>query len=173
MRVRAAWKGFTLVALMNKYADERPLANIRRELGESLTESFDSIAWFNTKNFYIIGMKRDFDVGTAQLNGLIDVTPGELPRDKRGIGGEETSMTTATAEVTERENLMRVIERLSDRAILQVRGYAERVHEEEIEELEEQEDIAYIDALPREEYENAVPEEVIITDYKAKYGTLD
>jgi hypothetical protein len=38
--------------------------------------------------------------------------------------------------------------------------------------LEEQEDIAGIEALPREEYENAVSEEAIIADYEAKYGWI-
>jgi hypothetical protein len=46
-------------------------------------------------------------------------------------------MTTATAEVisTERENLMHVIEQLSDKAILRVREYAERVREEDLESI--------------------------------------
>jgi hypothetical protein len=47
-------------------------------------------------------------------------------------------MTTITAEVadTERGNLIRAIEQLSDKAILRVRGYVERVHEEDLESIE-------------------------------------
>jgi hypothetical protein len=88
-------------------------------------------------------------------------------------------MTTATMEkvVSEREILVHTIESLirqmPDIALLQIKGYIERVQEEHMEELEDEEDIAYIDALPRSEYENAVPEKEIIADYEAKYGTLD
>jgi hypothetical protein len=57
-------------------------------------------------------------------------------------------MTTATAEriTTERESLIRVIGELSDNAISQLKGYADRVREEELEALEDAEDIAYIEA---------------------------
>jgi hypothetical protein len=79
-------------------------------------------------------------------------------------------MTTAT---TERQELHQAIERLPDSAISQIKGYVARVYEEMLEELEEAEDIAYIKALPRSEYENAVPESEIIADYEAKYGALD
>jgi hypothetical protein len=44
-------------------------------------------------------------------------------------------MTTATAEriTTERESLIRIIEHLSDSSILQLKGYVDRLREEEIE----------------------------------------
>jgi hypothetical protein len=52
-------------------------------------------------------------------------------------------MTTATVE---RKELHQVIEDLSDSAILQIKGYIERIREEEIEEREEAEDVVCIDA---------------------------
>jgi gamma-glutamylcyclotransferase (GGCT)/AIG2-like uncharacterized protein YtfP len=52
-------------------------------------------------------------------------------------------MTTAT---TERQELHQAIERLPDSAVSQIKGYVERIHEETLEELEEAEDIAYIEA---------------------------
>ena len=47
-------------------------------------------------------------------------------------------MTTATAEriTTERESLIRVIGELSDKAISQLKGYADRVREEELEAID-------------------------------------
>lgn len=45
-------------------------------------------------------------------------------------------------------------------------------YQDRMEEQEEAEDIAYIDSLTPEDYENAVPHSVIISDYEAKYGPL-
>jgi hypothetical protein len=73
---------------------------------------------------------------------------------------------------TERQELCQTIEQLSDSAVLQIKGYAERVHEEELEALEEAEDIAYIKSLTPEDYANAVPLEEVIRDFEAKHGPL-
>ena len=81
-------------------------------------------------------------------------------------------MTTATAEkTTERQELSRIIEHLSDSSILQIKGYAERLREEEIEALEEAEDIAYIEAH-KDEGPN-VPFSEVLTELGIDYASLD
>jgi hypothetical protein len=84
-------------------------------------------------------------------------------------------MTTATAERQDiRSDIQSAIDGLSDTALDKLASYAKFLrYEERMEELEDAEDIAYINTLPRSEYENAVPESAIIADYEAKYGTLD
>jgi hypothetical protein len=84
-------------------------------------------------------------------------------------------MTTATAEktqTTERQELYRLIESLSNSAIFQVKGYIERLREEELEALEDAEDIAYIKSLTPEDRTNAVPFEEVVRDFEAKHGPL-
>jgi hypothetical protein len=74
----------------------------------------------------------------------------------------------------EHQDIRSAIEKLSDTALEKLARYIDFLrYEERMEELEDEEDIAYIDALPRSEYENAVPESDIIADYEAKYGVLD
>jgi hypothetical protein len=77
---------------------------------------------------------------------------------------------TATAErLTERQELHQTIDTLPDSAILQLKGYAARLREEEIEEQEEAEDIACIDARKDEP---TIPLEDVLKKYESKYGLL-
>ena len=81
-------------------------------------------------------------------------------------------MTTQTVEnvsITTVQSLLRNISALPVESLQRVAAYVEEL----IEELEDAEDIAYIEALPLSERENAVSESEIIADYEAKYGALD
>jgi hypothetical protein len=84
-------------------------------------------------------------------------------------------MTTVTAERTEeRRDIHQAIDALSDVALEKLYSYLSFLrYEDRMEELEDEEDIAYIERLPPSEYENAVPESEVIADYEAKYGALD
>ncbi|MDR1048981.1 MAG: hypothetical protein LBL51_04420 [Synergistaceae bacterium] len=76
-------------------------------------------------------------------------------------------MTTATAE---RQDIYRAIEQLSDATLEQVAGYINFLrYEERMEELEDEEDIAYIEA---HKDEPTVPLSEVIRDYEEKYGAL-
>jgi hypothetical protein len=87
-------------------------------------------------------------------------------------------MTTATAEresltAIERESLTEIIRNLPDSAIEKLVSYAAFLrHEERMEELEDEEDIAYLKTLTPEDYKNAVPFEEVIRDFEAKHGPL-
>ena len=81
-------------------------------------------------------------------------------------------MTIHTAEITTAETLqamLRNISELSDKSLLKLAGYIEELIEDE----EEAEDIAHIEALTPEDYANAVPESEVIAEYEARYGPLD
>jgi hypothetical protein len=76
-------------------------------------------------------------------------------------------MTTVTAE---REGLIEIIGGLSDSAIEKLVSYVDFLrYEERMEELEEEEDIAYIEA---HKDEPTVPLSEVIRDYEEKYGAL-
>ena len=80
-------------------------------------------------------------------------------------------MPTQTAE---RQELCEVINALSETSVGKLSNYIDFLrYEERMEELEEAEDIAYIDSLTPEDYANAVPESEIIAEYEAQYGPLD
>jgi hypothetical protein len=83
------------------------------------------------------------------------------------------SMTTQTV-TTERQDIHQIIDTLSDDAIGKLASYAAFLrHEAWLDEQEDAEDIAYIDSLTPEDFENAVPESVVIAEYETKYGPLD
>ncbi|MDR1481914.1 MAG: hypothetical protein LBI74_04750 [Synergistaceae bacterium] len=89
-----------------------------------------------------------------------------------------TSTSTSTSAqptvTTEGQDLHQIIEALSDDARERLAHYVEFLrYEDLIEEQEEAEDIAYIEAITQEERDSAVPESVVIADYEAKYGPLD
>ena len=74
-------------------------------------------------------------------------------------------MTTQTAEfIADKKDLIQTIELLSDRAILQAKGYIERLREEEMEREAEEEE---------RRYQNMTLKEIDaeISELKAKYGT--
>ena len=77
-------------------------------------------------------------------------------------------------QTVERRELCEIINTLSDAVIEKLSNYIDFLrYEERMEELEEAEDIAYIDSLTPEDYANAVPLSEIINDYEAEYGPLD
>jgi hypothetical protein len=76
-------------------------------------------------------------------------------------------MTTATAE---RQDIYRAIEQLPDVNLEKLAGYIDFLrYEERMEELEDEEDIAYIEA---HKDEPTVPLSEVIRDYEEKYGAL-
>jgi hypothetical protein len=81
-------------------------------------------------------------------------------------------MTTATTErKAERQDIDQAIDKLSDAALEKLYSYLAFLrYEDRMEELEEQEDIAYIEA---HKDEPTVPLSEVIKDYEAKYGPLD
>ena len=66
-------------------------------------------------------------------------------------------ITQATGIVADRKDLIQAIELLPDRAILQIKGYIERLHEEEAERATQEMPLEEIDAE--------------IAELKARYGT--
>jgi hypothetical protein len=84
-------------------------------------------------------------------------------------------MTTATVEresltAIERESLTEIIRNLPDSAIEKLVSYTAFLrYEERMEELEDEEDIAYIEA---HKDEPTVPLSEVIRDYEEKYGPL-
>lgn len=81
-------------------------------------------------------------------------------------------MTTQTAEVMQEieiQALLRKISALPNKSFLKLADYVEDL----IEELEEEEDIAFIDSLAPEDYANAIPEDEVIAEIEARYGPLD
>jgi hypothetical protein len=84
-------------------------------------------------------------------------------------------MTTATVERTEeRQDMYRAIEQLSDIALEKLADYIDFLrYEDRMEELEEEEDIAYLKTLTPEDYANAVPFEEVIKEFEAQHGPLD
>jgi hypothetical protein len=77
-------------------------------------------------------------------------------------------MTTATKDVHQ------AIDALTDSALEKLAHYIDFLrYEERMEELEDEEDIAFIKSLTPEDYANAIPESVVIAEYEAKYGPLD
>ncbi|MDR1916656.1 MAG: hypothetical protein LBQ58_08795 [Synergistaceae bacterium] len=79
-------------------------------------------------------------------------------------------MTTQTVS-TERQEIIQIIDTLSDDAIDKLASYAAFLrHEAWLDEQEEAEDIADIEARKNEP---TIPESVIIAEYEAKYGPLD
>jgi hypothetical protein len=113
--------------------------------------------------------------GTGQGTGI-----GESETGQEGEGGIE--MTTGTAEregliemttmTAEREGLIEIIGGLSDSAIEKLVSYVDFLrYEERMEELEDEEDIAYIEAH-KDEGPN-IPLSVVIEKYEAKYGPLN
>ncbi|MDR2179080.1 MAG: hypothetical protein LBP21_02110 [Synergistaceae bacterium] len=72
----------------------------------------------------------------------------------------------------ERQDIHRTIDALSDFAIEKLAHYVDFLrYEERLEDLEEEEDIAYIEAH-KDEGPN-VPLSVVIAKYEAQYGPLD
>ena len=74
-------------------------------------------------------------------------------------------MSTQTAE---RQDLCALINTLSDAAVGKLSNYIDFLrYEERMEELEDAEDISYIDSLTPEDYANAVSLEEVVAKYKA------
>jgi hypothetical protein len=72
----------------------------------------------------------------------------------------------------ERESLTEIIRNLPDSAIEKLVSYAAFLrYEERMEELEDEEDIAYIEAH-KDEGPN-IPLSAVVAKYEAKYGPLD
>ena len=69
--------------IINKYVDERSLAQIKNELGNPTSQNGGVVTWYREKNGLYIVMNSDSRVGTAQLNELREVSQEQLPRDKR------------------------------------------------------------------------------------------
>ena len=81
-------------------------------------------------------------------------------------------MTTTTA-TAERHDAHQAIDALSDPAFEKLVCYIDFLrYEERMEELDDEEDIAYIKTLTPEDYANAVPFEEIVKDFEAKHGPL-
>jgi hypothetical protein len=82
-------------------------------------------------------------------------------------------MTTATETATlERRDVHEAVDALTDSALEKLAHYIDFLrYEERMEELEEEEDLAYIDAH-KDEGPN-VPLSVVIAKYEEKYGPLD
>ena len=80
-----------------------------------------------------------------------------------------TTQTVETKDAVEIQALLRRISALPNESLIKLAGYVEEL----IEELEEEEDIAYIESLTPEDYANAVPLEEVIAEYEAQYGPLD
>ena len=82
-------------------------------------------------------------------------------------------MSTQTIEQTivNRERLHRVIDAFPDRFAQKLNDYMEEL----IDELEEEEDIAYLESLSPEERDpaNGIPLEEVIAEYEAEFGPLD
>jgi hypothetical protein len=69
--------------MINKYIDERPLTQIRSELGNTISEGIGVATWHKEKNDLFIIMFTDSQSGTAKLKELMEVFDGQLPREKR------------------------------------------------------------------------------------------
>jgi hypothetical protein len=82
-------------------------------------------------------------------------------------------MTTATVErQAEHQDIYQAIDRLSETALEKLYSYLAFLrYEDRMEELEEQEDIAYIEAH-KDEGPN-IPFEEIVKEFEAEYGPLD
>lgn len=79
---------------------------------------------------------------------------------------------TTTSSIA-KENIMTFIDTLSADSVDKLASYAAFLRrEEEIEAMEDAEDIAYINSLKPEDYENAVPLEEVIADYEKQHGPL-
>jgi hypothetical protein len=89
------------------------------------------------------------------------------------------NMTTQTQTepktvATEVQDIHQIIDTLSDDAKDKLVYYVDFLrYEDWIEEQEDAEDIAAIEAITQEERDNAVPMSEIIKDYEAKYGPLN
>jgi hypothetical protein len=84
-----------------------------------------------------------------------------------------TTQTEATHVTTERQDIHQIIDTLSDDAIGKLASYAAFLrHEAWLDEQEEAEDIADIEAITQEDIDNAIPLEEVIARYEAKYGPL-
>ena len=68
---------------INKYVDERPLVQIRNELGNPASHESGVATWYIERNGLYIVMNSDSRTGTAQLNELREVSQEQLPRDRR------------------------------------------------------------------------------------------
>ena len=79
-------------------------------------------------------------------------------------------MTTQTAETTTdtMRALLRKISALPNNSLKKLADYVEELIEDE----EEAEDIAYIDALTPEDYANAIPFEDVVRKFEAEHGPL-
>ncbi len=78
-------------------------------------------------------------------------------------------MTTQTIE----RDLFDSITGLSEGAKEKLAEYVAFLrYQDRLEEEEDAEDIAYLDSLTPEDYENAVPHSTIVADYEAKHGPL-
>ena len=80
-----------------------------------------------------------------------------------------STQTMEKLETVELQPLMRKISALPDSALYRIDALVEEI----IDELEEAEDIAAIDALTPEDFENAIPLEEVIAEYEAEFGPLD
>jgi hypothetical protein len=69
--------------MINKYVDERSLAQIRHELGNPTSQEGGVTTWYRERNALYILMNTDSRAGTAKLDQLREVSQEQLPRDKR------------------------------------------------------------------------------------------
>ena len=80
-----------------------------------------------------------------------------------------STQTLERVETVELQPLMRRISALPNSVLYRIDALVEEI----IEELEEAEDIAAIDALTPEDFENAIPLEEVIAEYEAEFGPLN
>jgi hypothetical protein len=83
-------------------------------------------------------------------------------------------MTTAIAERQGiREDIQNAIGQLSDAALEKLASYAAFLrYEERMEELEDEEDIAYLKTLTSKDYEDAIPFSEVVREFEAEHGPL-
>jgi DNA polymerase III epsilon subunit-like protein len=87
-------------------------------------------------------------------------------------------MTTAAKEyapvqIIDRRDVHQAIDALTDSALEKLAHYIDFLrYEERMEELEDEEDIAFIKSLTPEDYANAVPFEEVVHEFEEKHGPL-
>ena len=80
-----------------------------------------------------------------------------------------STQTLEQVEAVELQPLIRRISALPNNSLLKLTDYVEEL----IEELEDEEDIAYIESLTPEDYANAIPGSEVVARIEAKYGPLE
>ena len=80
-----------------------------------------------------------------------------------------STQTLEQVETVELQPLIRRISALPEKSLSKLSDFVEEL----IEELEEAEDVAFINSLTPEDYANAIPGSEVVARIEAKYGPLE